>query len=414
MENLKEFQLANGFTVIVDEDSSTPLVTLNLLYKVGSKNEEESKTGFAHLFEHFMFEGSKNIKHFDAELQKAGGSNNAFTTKDFTNYYETLPASNIETAIWLESDRMLDLDFNQKSLDTQISVVCEEFKQNYLNKPYGDVWFLISELCYKKHPYKWPTIGKNLEQIQAITLQDTKDFFYTYYRPNNAILSLVGGVKTAEVLPLIEKWFGNIPTGKQISRKLPTEPKQTEARFIEVERDVPQSVLYKAYHTCSRVHKDYYTADILTDLLGTGESSRLYQKFIDETEMCTEIDCFISGTDEENLIIIEAKPEDHISLEELNIAIEYFLDEFTKEQVSARELEKVVNKTCNYIAFSNETHTNKAFNLAYFKMIDAMHLYNNEQEEYRKINVNDVQCVAQEVFQKQNCNTLFYKTVNKK
>lgn len=409
MENVKEFMLANGLTVLIDEDANTPLVTVNLLYKVGSKNEAESKTGFAHLFEHFMFEGSKNIKHFDSELQKAGGSNNAFTTKDLTNYYETLPVSNIETALWLESDRMLELDFNQKSLETQISVVCEEFKQNYLNKPYGDVWFLISELCYKKHPYKWPTIGKELAHIQAITLEDTKDFFYTYYRPNNAILSLVGGVKAKEVMPLIEKWFGDIPIGRKINNDLPTEPVQSEARFLKVEREVPQSVLYKAYHTCSRVHKDYYTADVLTDLLGTGESSRLYQKFIDETDLCTEIDCFISGTDDNNLIVIEAKPEDDISLEELNYELENFLVEFIDEKISDRELQKVVNKTCNYIAFTNETHVNKAFNLAYFKMIDAMHLYNDEQGEYQKVTVSDVSRVAKEVFKKENCSTLFYK-----
>ncbi|MEZ4916108.1 MAG: pitrilysin family protein [Chitinophagales bacterium] len=412
MENVKEFKLANGLTILIDEDENTPLVTVNLLYKVGSKNESESKTGFAHLFEHFMFEGSKNIKHFDSHLQKAGGSNNAFTSKDLTNYYETLPATNIETALWLESDRMLELDFNQKSLDTQISVVCEEFKQNYLNKPYGDVWFLISELCYKVHPYKWPTIGKELAHIQAITLQDTKDFFYTYYRPNNAILSIVGGVKAAELLPQIEKWFGDIPKGKPINRMLPTEPKQTVARFLEVERDVPQSVLYKAYHACSRTHKDYYTADVLTDILGTGASSQLYQKFIDETDLCTEIDCFISGTDDENLIVIEAKPEDNISLKQLDVALEAFLAKFVNEKIKERELQKVVNKTCNYIAFSNETHTNKAFNLAYFKMIDAMHLYNNEQETYQKVNTKDVQRVAQEVFRAENCSTLYYQKKN--
>ena len=220
MTTVEEFVLPNGLTVLVEEIDSTPLVTLNILYKVGSKHETPEKTGFAHLFEHFMFEGSKNIPHFDSTLQVAGGDNNAFTTVDLTNYYETLPAINIETALWLESDRMLELDFNQQSLDTQISVVCEEFKQNYLNKPYGDVWHLLMDLCYKSHPYRWPTIGLKLEHIEHITLKETKDFFYTYYRPNNAVLSIAGGVKSADVIPLVEKWFGDIPAGPSIEQPI--------------------------------------------------------------------------------------------------------------------------------------------------------------------------------------------------
>lgn len=413
MNDFKEFQLKNGLTVLIDEDANTPLVTVNILYKVGSKNEDESKTGFAHLFEHFMFEGSKNILHFDSELQKAGGDNNAFTSVDLTNYYESLPASNIETAFWLESDRMLELDFNQQSLDTQISVVSEEFKQNYLNKPYGDVWFILMDMCYKVHPYKWPTIGKELSHIEAFTLQETKDFFYKYYRPNNAILSIVGGVKDEEVLPLVEKWFGDIPAGPTIEPLKIKEPQQTAARFYEVERDVPNSVIYKAYHSCNRTHQDYYTTDIISEILGTGDSSRLYQKLVDELDFCTEADCYLSGTDDENLMIIEAKPNEGISLEIVNKAIEDLLEDFIQNPTGDRELQKVINKQVNYLAFTNESHSNKAFNLAYFKSIDKLDLYNNEQSEYLKVTPAQIQKVAADIFKLSNCSTLFYKSIEK-
>ena len=410
MNKVKEFKLANGLEILIDEDPMTPLVTLNLLYKVGSKNEVEEKTGFAHLFEHFMFEGSKNILHFDSELQKAGGDNNAFTSPDLTNYYETLPATNIETVLWLESDRMLELDFNQKSLDTQISVVSEEFKQNYLNRPYGDVWHILMDMCYKVHPYKWPTIGKELSHIEAFTLQETKDFFYKYYRPNNAVLSIVGGVKAEEVMPLIEKWFGDIPAGPKLEALNIKEPKQTAARFHEVVRDVPSSVVYKAYHCCSRTHPAYYTTDIISELLGTGDSSRLAEELVNKLSLCTEVDCSISGTDNENLLLIEAKPEDGVSLEEVNAAIEKVLVDFQTTALKERELEKVINKACNYVAFTNESHQNKAFNLAFFKSIDSLHLYNKEQVEYRKITPEQIQSVACDILQPENCSTLFYKS----
>jgi zinc protease len=412
MNHFQEFTLANGLQILIDEDSSTPLVTVNILYKVGSKHEVEHKTGFAHLFEHFMFEGSQNILHFDSELQKAGGDNNAFTTSDLTNYYETLPASNIETAFWLESDRMLSLDFSQESLNTQISVVCEEFKQNYLNRPYGDVWHLLMELCYHQHPYKWPTIGKELAHIEAITLQETKDFFYTYYRPNNAILSIVGGIKADEILPLIEKWFGEIPAGPKIETQIAPEPQQEQARFLEVSRAVPNSVIYKAYHCCHRTHEDYYATDIISELLGSGESSRLHAALVDDLGLATEVDCYISGTDEHNLLIIEAKPEEETSLKTLDQAIEAVLADFCQEKIPERELQKVINKACNYLAFTNESHHNRAFNLAYFKSINKLELYNGESDAYRSVSNADIHRVAQEILLTSNCNTLFYKSEN--
>ncbi|MCB0510335.1 MAG: insulinase family protein [Chitinophagales bacterium] len=412
MKNYEAFKLANGLEVLIEEDPSTPLVTLNILYKVGSKNESENKTGFAHLFEHFMFEGSKNILHFDSELQKAGGDNNAFTTNDLTNYYESLPAINLETALWLESDRMLELDFNEQSLKTQISVVIEEFKQNYLNKPYGDVWHLLMKLCYQEHPYKWPTIGKDLAHIEAITLQETKDFFYKYYRPNNAIMTIVGGIECQEALRLVKKWFDEIPAGPELEKTNFKEPKQRAARFLEVEREVPSSVIYKAYPCCARIDPDYYATDIISEILGTGEASRLHQLLVDKLDLCTEIDCYISGTDDNNLLIIEGKPNEGISLEKIDQAIEDLLEQFSKNLVGERELQKTINKAKNYIAFSNESHTNRAFNLAYFKSIDSLQLYNNEHEEYAKVSAEQIQKIAAEIFRKENCNTLFYKSNN--
>jgi zinc protease len=412
MIRVEEFTLKNGLSVLIDEDNSTPLVTVNILYKVGSKNESESKTGFAHLFEHFMFEGSKNILHFDSELQKAGGDNNAFTSSDLTNYYESLPAVNIETALWLESDRMLELDFNQDSLNTQISVVSEEFKQNYLNRPYGDVWHLLMDMCYKVHPYKWPTIGKELAHIEAFTLQETKEFFYKYYRPNNAIISIVGGVHAQEVLPLIEKWFGDIPSGPTLEPFNIKEPKQEKARFLEVERDVPNSIIYKAYHCCSRIHSDYYATDIISELLGTGDSSRLNETLVDKLDICTEVDCYISGTDDENLLVVEAKPNDGVSLEDTDKAIQKVLHDFCHQTLKERELEKVINKAVNYLAFTNENHNNKAFNLAFFKSIDRLDLYDNEQSEYRAVSAEQIMQVSKEILQESNCSTLYYKSTN--
>lgn len=408
MTTVEEFVLPNGLTVLVEEIESTPLVTLNILYKVGSKHETPEKTGFAHLFEHFMFEGSKNIPHFDSTLQVAGGDNNAFTTVDLTNYYETLPAINIETALWLESDRMLELDFNQQSLDTQISVVCEEFKQNYLNKPYGDVWHLLMDLCYKSHPYRWPTIGLKLEHIEHITLKETKDFFYTYYRPNNAILSIAGGVKTADVIPLVKKWFGDIPAGPSIEQPIKEEDKQTHGRTKEVTRDVPSSVIYKAYHCFRRTHPDYYALDVITEILGTGDSSRLYLHLVDELGLCTEIDAYLSGTDEHNLLVIEAKPEEGVSLHHVDNAIVSVLKELQETLIERRELDKVINKACNYLAFTNESHQSKAFNMAYFKSINSMHLYNNEQTFYQSVTPKQIKRIAESIFTEANSNTLYY------
>lgn len=408
MIQFTEFQLENGLRILVHEDPRTPLAAVNILYNVGSKDESIKKTGFAHLFEHFMFEGSKNIPHFDSELQIAGGDNNAFTTSDLTNYYETLPAINLETAFWLESDRMLELDFNQNSLNTQISVVCEEFKENYINKPYGDVWHLLSDLAYTNHPYKWPTIGLKLEHIQNFTLQETKDFFYKYYRPNNAILAVSGGVTAKEVERLAIKWFGDIPRGPEIYRNYAPEPQQTKKRTLHHYKDVPVNALYMAFHICDRLHKDYYATDLLSDLLGAGASSRLHQKLVKEKGVFSEISAYINGTDEAGLLIIEGKVIPEITLEDAEKAIFNELNQLQQEGITQRELDKVINKTINYMAFSNESNVNKSFNLAYFKMLNKLEWINNEKEMFQNVTVVDVLLVARKVLKEENCSTLYY------
>lgn len=413
MIKYNEFELANGLKVIVHEDKTTPIATLNILYNVGSRNENENKTGFAHFFEHFMFEGSKNIKDFDAQLQKAGGDNNAFTTNDFTNYYETLPASNIETAFWVESDRMLELDFNQKSLDTQKSVVSEEFKENYINKPYGDMWHILMDLCYKKHPYRWPTIGKNLQHIADIQMQDAKNFFYKFYRPNNAILTVAGGVKTSEIEKMATKWFSGIEKGSVIENNIPKEPKQTEERRKTVERDVPVSAIYKAYHICNRKDPRYYATDLISDILGTGASSRLYTELVKEKQLFSSITCYISGFDDEGLIIFDGKVSKGISLEDAENGILETIEKFKSEKISERELEKVVTKTINYLAFSNISNVNKSFNLSFFKKLDQINLVNDEKQKYYDITTKEIYDIASEIFKKENCNTLFYRSIEK-
>lgn len=414
MIKYEEFELSNGLKVLVHEDKTTPIATLNILYDVGSKDEDKDKTGFAHLFEHFMFEGSANIKAFDEEMQKAGGDNNAFTTNDFTNYYATLPASNIETAFWLESDRMYGLDFNQESLDTQISVVSEEFKETCINKPYGDMWHLISDMAYKKSPYKWPTIGYSLDHIEAITMQDTRDFFYKYYRPNNAVLTIAGGVKTKEMERLAEKWFGDIAPGAALQRNLPTEDQQTATRRKTVTADVPVDIIFIGFHVGSRLSLDYYATDLLSDVLGSGSSSRLYKELVKEKKLFGSISCYLSGSDDEGLILVEAKLNEGISMEAAENGIFSSLNKIQLDKIPEYELEKVKNKTLNYLAFSNISNVNKSFNMAYFKKMGHLYLVNEEQMHFKMVTTKQIQQAAQNYLNIENSSILYYKSKKNK
>lgn len=408
MIQFEKFTLTNGLTVIVHQDVSTPIVAFNLLYNVGARDEDENHTGFAHLFEHLMFGGSINIPNFDEPLQKVGGENNAFTSNDITNYYITLPKENLETAFWLESDRMLSLAFTEKSLEVQRQVVIEEFKQNYLNQPYGDVWLLLRPLAYQVHPYKWATIGKEISHIKNATMQEVKDFFNTFYTPNNAILTVAGNIELNEIKQLTEKWFGSIPSGNNYHRNLPKEPVQKEARRLEVKRKVPANAIYKAYKMCSKTHADFYAADLLTDILSLGNSSKLYISLIKEQKLFSNIDAYVLGSFDNGLLIISGHISENVTFNDAENGIINELEKIKKLAVTPKKLEKVKNKVESVQAFSETSVLNKAMNLAINELLGDANRVNTDIEAYRKVSTEDIRRLANEIFNESNCSTLIY------
>ena len=410
MIEFKKTTFSNGLKLIVHEDRSTPLACVNILYNVGARDEDPGKTGFAHLFEHLMFGGSVNIPSYDEPLQRVGGENNAFTNNDITNYYLTLPAENLETGFWLESDRMLSLAFSEKSLEVQRSVVIEEFKQRYLNQPYGDVWLLLRPLAYKVHPYQWATIGKDVSHIEDATMQDVKDFFFRFYRPNNAVMVVAGNIKTDEVIKLAEKWFGNIPKGEIPPRKLPIEPPQTEARKLSVERDVPLDAIYKVYHSCSREDKEFYAVDLISDLLSRGNSSRLYNELVKNKKMFSEISAYMSGEFDKGLFVVAGKMNKGVSMEEAEAAIITELNKLKTEKVKEEELTKVKNKTESTLVFSETEVLNKAMNLAVAELQGDANDVNTESEKYQKVSAEQIMEQANIIFKETNCSTLYYNS----
>jgi predicted Zn-dependent peptidase len=403
------FELANGLRVLVHEDDSTPMAAVNLLYNVGSRDESPEKTGFAHLFEHLMFGGSANVPDFDDPIQLAGGENNAFTNNDITNFYELMPAENLEIALWLESDRMLSLNFDDEVLDVQRKVVIEEFKETCLNQPYGDAWHHLSELAYKVHPYRWPTIGIVPKHVEDATMDDVKDFFYRFYRPNNAILVIAGNVKVAEIKQLVEKWFGDIPRGTIAKRTLPQEPPQAKfARKLQ-QANVPVDALYLAFHCPSRTDENFYATDLLTDVLSNGPSSRLFRRLLKEQKIFSSIDCYITGNVDPGLLIIEGKPADGVTLEEGKIAIWKEIEDLKTNLISERELQKLKNKIESSLVFSEANVLNKAINLAFFELIGDANRINEEVQFYEKVTTADIQRMANELLTEENCSELFYK-----
>ena len=409
MIKFEKFTLENGLTVIVHEDNSTPIVAFNILYDVGARDEDESRTGFAHLFEHLMFGGSSNIPNFDSPLQHAGGSSNAFTSNDITNYYETLPVQNLETAFWLESDRLNKLAFTDKSLEVQRSVVIEEFKQNYLNQPYGDVWLLLRPLAYKDHPYKWATIGKEIKHIEDATMEDVKTFFYKHYTPENGILCVAGNVTVDQVKELSEKWFGPIETREKYVRELAVEQKQAELRKLEVERDVPSDALYMAFHMSSRLNTRFYLADMLSDVLSTGKSSRFTKRLVLGKHMFTELDAFILGSSDAGLFVISGKPKEGISLEDAYAEVRLELEILQKELVTEYELQKIKNKMESINIFGEMSVLNKAMNLCSFELLGDAEMINQQMDNYISITPRDLKEEAMEIFKEENCSVLFYK-----
>lgn len=394
--------LANGLRLVHSQDDSTQMVALNILYNVGARDEHPEHTGFAHLFEHLMFGGSVNIPDYDAPLQLAGGENNAWTNNDITNYYLTVPRQNVETGFWLESDRMLSLDFNERSLEVQRGVVMEEFKQRCLNQPYGDVGHLLRPLAYKEHPYQWPTIGKELSHIANATLDEVKDFFFRFYAPNNAVLAVTGNISFEEAVALTEKWFGTIPRRDVPIRRLPQEPVQTEERRLTVERNVPLDALFMAFHMCERAHPDYYAFDILSDILSNGRSSRLNQRLVQEKQLFSSIDASISGSIDAGLFHISGKPSAGVSLEEAEAAVREELKILQNEAIAAQELEKVKNKFESTQIFGNINYLNVATNLAWFELNGEAEDMEREVERYRAVTAGQLQTVAQVAFDKAN------------
>ncbi len=409
MIHYEQFVLDNGLRVYVHEDPTTPIAAVNILYNVGSRDEDPNRTGFAHLFEHLMFGGSKNIPNYDEPLQKVGGENNAFTSADITNYYITLPSTNLETAFWLESDRMMSLSFDPQVLAVQQKVVIEEFNQRYLNQPYGDVWLKLRPLAYQVHPYRWATIGKDISHIENATLDDVKAFFFKYYVPNNAVLVVAGNVTLEQVKQLCGKWFAPIPAGEPYIRQLPQEPVQTQARFMETTASVPLNALYKAYQMPGRFDPGFPAADLLSDMLGRSKSSRLYQKLLRDNPIFSNVGAHITSSVEPGLLLVQGTLNEGVTLEEADAAVESLVQEMIDQVVSDEELSKVKNQGEATLAFSEVELLNRAMNLAFAANAGNADWVNEEAAQLQAVTPTEVQASARQILRKENCSTLYYR-----
>jgi zinc protease len=412
MIQFEKFTLNNGLRVLVHQDTSTPMAVLNVMYDVGARDENPEQTGFAHLFEHLMFGGSINIPSYDDPLQLAGGENNAYTTNDLTNYYCQLPAENIETAFWLESDRMLSLAFSAKSLNVQRKVVCEEFKEHYLNKPYGDVWFKMRELAYTQHPYRWQTIGKELSHIENAKITDVKKFFHKHYCPVNAILVIAGNIQVEKARELAEKWFGSIPSGEKYNRSIAPEPTQLAARQLEANAKVPLDALYKCWHMNDRLHEGYYATELITEILSGGGSSRLYQALVKEQQLFSNIECYHFGSVEAGLLTIEGKLVKGVKIENADKAVQKEIDKIKTSLVEEKELQKVKNKTEASLAFEDMSVMNRANSLAFYELLGNANLMNEEWTKYQALTTEKIRQYCEQIFDDNNSNTLYYHSQN--
>ena len=413
MIDFKRFTLENGLRVLVHEDNSTPLVAMNILYDVGSKDEDPGMTGLAHLFEHLMFGGSVNIPEYDKPLQMVGGDNNAFTNNDITNYYLTVPSENIETGFWLESDRMLGLDFSQKNLDTQKSVVIEEFNQRYLNQPYGDAILKLRPLAYKVHPYRWTAIGMDINHVASFDLEHIKDFFFSHYAPNNAILTLTGKITSERAQKLTSEWFGRIPKRNIKARSLPAEPVQEEERSIIMESDVPSNALYKVWHIGPRNSPDYHTLDLITDLLAGGETGRLHTKLVREKKLFSEINAYITSDIEPGLVTLHGRLMKGVDIRNAEESVNEVINGLQEIEDIGEEMEKVRNKFESSTVFSNTSILNKAVSMALYELLGNPDLINREVEAYRGVSGEMVAEAAERFFRSSNCSTLYYKSSRK-
>lgn len=413
MISFEKFTLANSLQVIVHEDPATTMAVVDVIYNVGSRDEDENLTGFAHLFEHLMFGGSENIPLFDTPLQKVGGENNAFTTPDLTNYYISVPAQNIETAFWLESDRMKQLAFNTQSLETQRKVVIEEFKQRYLNQPYGDVWLKFRPMIYQQHPYRWPTIGAGIQHIEEAQMSDVRAFFKKHYVPSNAVLVVAGRVKVDQIKALAEKWFAPIDAGIKPNRKLPQEPEQSEDRRMEIAGDVPANRIYKAYPVIGRYEPGYYAIDLMSDLLGRGESSYLYEHLVQKQRIFDSIGTYQTSSIDPGLLIIQGQVSDDVKIEEAEKALEKALQDFAASQIIEKDLQMVKNQSEASLVFGEVEVLNRAMNLAMAANAGDVNLVNEESEKIAKVQAADLEKWAQRLFIQGKSNTLLYKKIAK-
>ncbi|KXX68264.1 pitrilysin family protein [Flammeovirga sp. SJP92] len=409
MIKFSAFELDNGLKVYVHEDHNIASAVLNIMYDVGSRDEDPEKTGFAHLFEHLMFGGSVNIPSYDTPLQKVGGTNNAFTSPDITNYYITLPAQNLETAFWLEADRMLSLSFDPSVLEVQRKVVIEEYKQRYINQPYGDVWHHLRELAYKEHSYRWPTIGREIKHIEDATMEDVKAFFNKYYVPSNAVMVVAGNVKLEEVKQLAKKWFEPIPSGDKPIRNIPMEPIQVAPRRKIVEEKVPLDVLYKVWHMEGRSQDGYYTTDLISDLLGRGKSSLLYEKLVKDKKVYSGVSAFITGSFEPGLFCITGKTADGVSLEDAEGELQSVIDGFIDSEVNPENLEKVKNQAEFSMTYGKTEILPRAMSIAYGATLGNANLINEEEGKLRSVTIDQIESKKSTLFNPNNCSTLFYK-----
>ena len=409
MLSIRKTVLDNGLRVIVHEDHTTPLAACNIVYNVGSRDEHPNHTGFAHLMEHFMFTGSKNVPDFDKVLQKVGAINNAYTSQDLTHYYEVLPANNLETALWLESDRMLELAFRQQSLDIQKQVVIEEFKENFLNRPYGDLMMLFNQMAYERHPYQWLPIGKKPEHIAEVDMDMIKDFYYRFYRPNNAVLVVAGNVHFDEVAALAEKWFGDIPPGDVPEKNYPKELPQKNLRIKTVERNVPSDVLMKGWLMCNRMHPDYYACDLLSDMFGTGQSSYLYQKLVNEQKLFTDISASVMGTTDEGLFLISGRPVEGVSIEDADAALCSYLYGFKPDNDFSHDLQKVQNRAESVLLNNEIKIDDRATNLAVGETISNVEYFLDERQHYFDVTEEQMLRLISEMLTEKRSNTLYYK-----
>lgn len=407
------FTLANGLRVLVHRDNSTPIVAMNILYNVGSRDEQPDRTGFAHLFEHLMFGGSENIPKYDEPLERVGGENNAFTNNDITNYYLTLPVQNLETGFWLESDRMAALAFSTKSLDVQRSVVVEEFKQNYLNQPYGDTWLLLRPLAYKVHPYQWATIGKDISQIEEAGMEEVKAFYHKYYNPGNAILTIAGDVETENIKELADKWFGSINKDHQFKRSIPAEPPQEEARKLSVERDVPSDAIYKVFHMCDRRSDAYYATDLISDILSGGQSARLFSELIKKRQLFSDLNAYITGDIDGGLFVVTGRLIKGVAMAEAEEAIDGQIEKMCTTLVDAKELQKVKNRVESSLLFSEQSVLDKAMNLAYYEWLGDASLANTTIDKYTAVTAEEMLEQANVIFRAENSSTLYYYSTQK-